>query len=337
VIECIFTIDYEIYGNGRGSLDELVYQPTKRLIALFRKWNVPLVVFVEAAELEMIEAKGTDKAIDAVRKQISEMSREGFEIALHLHPQWYRAQYENGAWRLDYSEYNLCTLTRERIREIVRQGTEYLRYAVQHRAFSPISFRAGNWLFQPARTAASVLAEHGFRIDSSVFKGGRQRTHGLDYRAALRNGYFWKFNEDVNVPDPTGILLEIPTYSVMVPSWKMLAGKRIGLQRKAGISSTTIMNRREKVNRVLDRLRPRYPLKLDFCRMTLKELTSTFEHAVHDDLMDPESYRPLVAIGHSKDLLDFETVDGFLSYLKHRDIGAVTLQDALPKTNVVFG
>ena len=27
MIECIFTIDYEIYGNGEGSLQQLVYEP----------------------------------------------------------------------------------------------------------------------------------------------------------------------------------------------------------------------------------------------------------------------------------------------------------------------
>ena len=35
MIECIFTIDYEIYGNGQGSLKELVYDPMERLLAIF--------------------------------------------------------------------------------------------------------------------------------------------------------------------------------------------------------------------------------------------------------------------------------------------------------------
>ena len=31
MIECIFTIDYEIYGNGEGSLKELVFEPASVL------------------------------------------------------------------------------------------------------------------------------------------------------------------------------------------------------------------------------------------------------------------------------------------------------------------
>src|SRR6266581_2222444 len=140
MIECIFTIDYEIYGNGEGSLDELVYSPTKQLIALFRKWRVPVVVFVEVAELEMIEAMGTDPAIDSVRRQIREIHHNGFEIALHLHPQWYNARYVNGRWILDYTEYNLCTLKRERIEQMIGRGINYLQHAVDQSGFIPTSF-----------------------------------------------------------------------------------------------------------------------------------------------------------------------------------------------------
>jgi len=45
MIECIFTIDYEIYGNGEGSLKEHVYKPAEKLMAIFRERNVRFVSF----------------------------------------------------------------------------------------------------------------------------------------------------------------------------------------------------------------------------------------------------------------------------------------------------
>jgi hypothetical protein len=329
MVECIFTLDYEIYGNGQGSLEELVHTPAKALITLFEKSRVPLVAFVEAAELRAIEAKGTDKAIDAVRRQIREMRQKGCEIALHLHPQWCNARYERGRWLLDECEVNLGTLKRERIEQIVRHGIEYLRYALEDTRFNPLSFRAGNWLFQPTRTVAWVLAANGLRIDSSVFKGGLQRNQKLDYRPALGNGNFWKFSNDVNVSEPEGMLLEIPTHSVMVPCWRMLTGKRLRLQRKS--PSDNGLSLRQKVNNYLDKSRPRYPLKFDFCRMTLKELIATVQDVVAEDQQYPEAYRPLVAIGHTKDLIDCATVEAFLRYLKEKGIAVINLQDALSK------
>jgi hypothetical protein len=330
MIEFVFTIDYEIYGDGTGLLKDLVYEPALRLTDLFRNWNASFVAFVEVAELEKIEACGTDPAIDLVKKQIEEFYRDGFEVGLHLHPQWCNARYERGAWDLDYSEYNLCRLPRTRIAEIVDGSLAYARYAVNCSDFTPLSFRAGNWLFQPTQTAARVLAEKGLKIDSSVFKGGLQHLHGLDYRPALKNSYYWSFGRDVNEQDPLGPWVEVPIYTDMVPFWRMATPKRLGMRNGAGARNQG-HGAGQKWSRLRDRLRFHYPLKLDFCRMTLGELTSMMDRIIREDQEDPETFRPVVAIGHTKDLTDFDTVDSFLSFLKMNRIAISTFPDIYPK------
>ena len=77
MIKCIFTIDYEIYGNGTGALNELVYEPTERCCSVFEKWGARFVNYVEVAEFERIEAAGTDAAIGLVNQQVKEMHRRG--------------------------------------------------------------------------------------------------------------------------------------------------------------------------------------------------------------------------------------------------------------------
>ncbi len=328
MIECIFTLDYELYGNGAGSLKELVYEPAERLREIFFKWNARFVNFVEVAEFNQIDAWGTDPAIDLVKRQIREFHQEGFEIGLHLHPQWSNGRYEKGKWILDYDEYNLCTLVRPRISEIVDQSLAYLRDAVGESSFTPLSFRAGNWLFQPTEIAASVLADKGIQIDSSVFKGGLQHDNGLDYRPALQNGYYWTFGQDVNEPDPMGKWIEVPIHTEMVPIWKMPTSKRLGF---AGGPTMGTRGTKQKLNRALDLLRFSYPRKLDFCRMTLSELTSTLEGIVGEDRGSPDAYKPIVAIGHTKDLTDPQTVDSFLSFLRHNQIEISTFEAAHSK------
>jgi hypothetical protein len=317
MIECIFTVDYEIYGNGGGSLKELVYEPMERLRAVFAKWNARFVTFVEAAELEMIEKHHADTAISDVLRQLGEMFDQGYEIGLHLHPQWYNAGYENGEWHLDYNEYNLCTLPYERIVQIVDRSIAYLRRVVGMADFTPLSFRAGNWLFQPTKTAAGVLADRGIKVDSSVFKGGLMRQHKLDYRAASGNGLYWRFSRDVTKVEEHGALLEFPIHTEMVPFWKMLTRKRVGLQRTKNTAPAT--GGLKRPNRLMDYLRPWYPLKLDFCRMTQDELISMVERAVEHE-KNKQIYVPLVAIGHTKDLVDVNTVDAFMRYLSDKGI-----------------
>jgi len=196
--------------------------------------------------------------------------------------------------------------------------------------FTPLSFRAGNWLFQPTRNLAKVLVDRGFKVDSSIFKGGVQHQHKLDYRRALNNGYYWFFADDVNVPDSKGTLIEFPVYTKMVPLWELLTAKRIGLQRKAPAKTQT---GKERLLRLLDFLRICHPLKFDFCRMTMKELTLMLSREIQQDQKDPDLFRPVIAIGHTKDLIDFETVDSFLCYLRRKDIPISTFREIYYKCN----
>ncbi len=180
-------------------------------------------------------------------------------------------------------------------------------------------------MLQPTSLAAHVLAQRGIKVDSSVYKGGLSRQHKLDYRRALRNGYYWRFTNHADVPTHQGLLLELPIHTQMVAAWKMLTHKRIGLQRKG---SSGVETSKDMMPRLLDFLRFRYPLKLDFCRMTLNELVHMVDAVIKDDHEDPRSFRPIVAIGHTKDLIDLATVEAFLSYLGDKGIAVSTFEKA---------
>jgi len=114
----------------------------------------------------------------------------------------------------------------------------------------------------------------------------------------------------------------------MVPFWKMATGKRIGLQQKSG---GRVKSGKGRFSRLTDFLRFRYPQKLDFCRMTKDELTSMMDRVLEEDQASPTEYRPIVAIGHTKDLVDTETVEAFLSYLDKKKIPVTTFEKIYPK------
>jgi hypothetical protein len=245
-----------------------------------------------------------------------------------LHPQWYNARHDDTQWRLDYGEYNLCRLSPERIDQIIDRSIAYLQRVLGAPGYNPLSFRAGNWLLQPTGAAAKSLAGHGIKVDSSVFKGGLQHQCDLDYRGSRKNGYYWAFSEDVNVPDPRGILLEIPTFTKMVPIWKMFTAKRIGLQQR-GPANT--QHRQKQLARLRDFSRFRHPMKLDFCRLTATEMIRMFDREMEKDRRNPAIFRPIVAIGHTKDLVDLDTIESFLSYLRGQGVPVSTFRDVHDK------
>jgi hypothetical protein len=319
MIECIFTLDYEIYGNGQGSLRELVLDPTQRLAEVFQKFDAPFVVFAEAVEFGKMEEAQCDPDTARVRAQMRELRAAGHEIALHLHPWWANARYEGGRWHLDWSERNICALQPERVEAIVSNAIRYLRDSLNDPHFTPLSFRSGLWVMQPTPVIAKVLARHGVEVDSSLFKGGRVRGLGLDYRPAIATGRSWRFSNDVNMPDPHGTLLEIPIHTQMVPFWQMLGGKRLKLHsqtRKASEGSPLPRCWR-------DFLRFRYPRKLDFCRMTFEEMREAITRVLEEEQRRKE-HSPIVAIGHSKDFVDPDAVRDFLAFLRDQGVAVTT-------------
>ncbi len=213
----------------------------------------------------------------------------------------------------------------DRVEAIVSGAIRYLREALDDPRFTPLAFRAGQWAIQPTPVIVRLLARHGVRVDSSVFKGGRLHGLGLDYRPALGNGRFWRFGNDVNVPDPNGALWEIPIHTQLVPLWQMLGRKRLKLQSKTRSASQGS----PLPHHLRDFLRFRYPRKLDFCRMTFDEMREAVEGVLEEKQVRPGESSPLVAIGHSKDFVDSEAVRRFLAFLEKRGIPVTTFSRLL--------
>ncbi|MBC7349711.1 MAG: hypothetical protein H5U05_07040 [Candidatus Aminicenantes bacterium] len=329
MIDFIFTLDYEIYGQGYGNLKELVYEPSERLLELFSKYNQEIVFFIEVAELETIEKLTADPTIRIIKNQIIKLKRLGFELGLHIHPQWYGARLEPDKWVLNFDQYNLCLLSADKIHELVNRALNYFRYLSDDSTFTPLSFRAGNWLMSPTERITRVLADAGLKIDSSVYKGGYQHLFGLDYRRAPRHLYYWKFSDDVNTPDDNGFLTELPIYTKMVPICRFMTKRRLALEKKA--NEEPMILKKRLTSRLRDFLRFYVPLKFDFCRLSLNELKSMVNEIIKKDMESPSAYKPIVLIGHTKDAPDYQSIESFLIYLKEKGIGTTSLSQALKK------
>jgi hypothetical protein len=269
-------------------------------------------VFAEAVEFARIEEAGSDPDTAAVRAQLRRLRAAGHEIALHLHPWWASGRYEGGQWQLEWTERNICSLPPDRVEAIVSNAIAYLRAALDDPAFAPFSFRSGLWAMQPTQVIANTLIGHGIRLDSSVFRGGRIHSLGLDYRSCARIDGFWNFSTDVAVPDPYGALWE-------------LSGKRVTLHNKVPRAANgTPLPRGWR-----DYLRLLYPRKLDFCRMTFDEMRETIERVLSQQRHRAEERSILVAIGHSKDFVDADDVRRLLEFFRRNAISVTTFCRAI--------
>ncbi len=325
MLKLIVTVDYEIFGNGTGSIAEHVVAPTQRLADLFDRHGHKFVVFAELAELEMIERCGSDPDIGRARQQIRALYDRDYEIGLHLHSWWYNARHEGGRWALDYTEYNLCELPAPRVASAVDRSLDYLRGIVGSPDFTPVAFRAGHLLLQPTQPLAGILASRGIRVDSSVYKGGVWREYRQDYRPASRNGWYWRFGKSVNDADRNGPLLEIPIHTTMVPIWKAFSARRVRqkLQPRPGHRTAE----KGVTRRPIDYLRPTYPVKLDYCSMGSREILGVLGDLQRTDSQDSGSVKPIVLIGHSKELVDLTAIANVLAFARDTGIAVTTFRD----------
>lgn len=315
MINLIFSLDYEIYGNGEGDIRELIFLPTERLISIFDKYGAKLSIFVETAELQAIKEVFPDK-VAGVEEQLKKAFDSGHDVQLHLHPQWINSKYEEGRWHLDFSEYNLARLGKEKIRYYLSEGKTYLESIINDKKYHCHTFRAGNWLLQPSKEIIEVLIEMGFRYDSSVFKGGYDPQLGLDYRKAASSIHSWKIRaENVNECDRIGKLIEIPIFTKYVFITSMFTGKRKKIQKRSASHQKEHLAKGFFfiINSIIQKFRIFYPKKFDFCRMTLQEMTKFLDQIIKK-YDHSEKNIPVVLIGHSKDFEDDGAIENFFKY-----------------------
>jgi hypothetical protein len=316
----IFTLDYEIHGNGEGCPYRLMVEPTARMLDQFDRFGAKLTIMAEVAEIARYRQFADEQREDrfhfaAIVDQLRDAIARGHDVQLHLHPSYFNARHVVGRWSQDWSEYDFARLEPERLSELVRFGKSFLEALLQpiDRSYRCNVFRAANWSMVPSRNVVRALADSGFCIDTSVYKyGTRDNGVHFDYTAAPSPVVPWKVAEDdVCMRSVDGPLWEFPIYSEHRP-----IGAFLTLQRIHRASLGTLHRHRFAANRgeepstrrsvrkkraILD---PRgwmgkHAWKADFNQCTGRQLIGALERAACT-YCESETDLPFVLIGHSK-------------------------------------
>jgi len=319
MLKVLFTLDYEIHGNGEGCPYALMVEPTRRMMDLFDRYGAKLTIMADVAEIlkfrEYKERFGRDDYhYEAIADQLREAIRRGHDVQLHLHASYFNAHFAEGRWHQDWSDYNFASLPIERLNEIVRIGKSYLEELLLtvEPGYECIAFRAANWAVSPSRNVVRALLNNGIRVETSVFKyGRRQGIVSFDYTNAWSDLIPWPVDEnDVCAKSEAGQLVEFPIYCENRWVGAFLTRNRVGriMQSRAhrivgagsgynGLSSGNSTIR--KALGKLSMLGRRHAWKADFNQCTGRQLIGALNRAqsryaaLSDDL-------PFVLIGHSK-------------------------------------
>ncbi len=328
--ELIITLDYELPADGLGDVRRQMINPTRALIEACEEQGAKLTIMLEIGEFWAFDdprnsafkrSIGYDPAQE-IRDQLTDAVQRGHDVQLHLHPHWLEAAWIQETWHLNYGCYYLTCLEDEEMVSVLKRGKTELESMLRpvHSDYECIGFRAGHWATAPSDRYLTALREAGLESDTSVFKWGSAGNGALsyDYRHAFSNVEAWYSDpSDISLSSPEGSILEVPIATELSGILGMVTPKRLSLLRTLYLGEdrqiarslhATHSGREAKSSfqlvgaiRKLKRLIGKHPKKLDFCKLTSREMLSMVERFVHEsEAFDTSLPIPLVMIGHSK-------------------------------------
>jgi hypothetical protein len=238
-IHLVLTDDWELRGDGSGNMRAIQFDTMRGLCDVYERhgfrgsFNVELM-----QQLAHLEQAARHPELGALASEwdsaVQEAYRRGHDIQLHLHPQWTRAEYEGGSWRLD-GAWSLTAYDADEIKSMLRRSRTYLEQLL--RPIDPdyrcLTYRSGSWCIAPSDAALTALAEEGVVVDMSIVDGAHYENPrvSVDYRSI--DEPFLPFYPDMRdarrLADRPQPIVCVPTHSFS--GWN---GLRHGRMRSSG-------------------------------------------------------------------------------------------------------
>jgi hypothetical protein len=248
--------DWELRGNGSGNVVDLQFNNSVRLMESFKKLGIRSTFNIEVMQQLAFENYagnyGTirdqrDSWINAVKI----MQENGFDIQLHIHPQWHGASFNGKLWKMG-TKWNIIDYPDDLIDKFVDDSLKYLSSQFN---VHPVSFCGGaGGVCPPTRPLFEILEKKGIRVDISIVNGLYSNTGHikLDYTSIESPylPYFPDYDDVRNVSSIKTKIIEIPTQSVL-RDFKYLSGKalkKILSGKKTGHKENITENNGKSVN-----------------------------------------------------------------------------------------
>ncbi|MBN2144933.1 MAG: hypothetical protein JW774_09945 [Candidatus Aureabacteria bacterium] len=325
MLNLICTADYELFFSKNNNPEEILIQPTDRLLKIFSKYQQPITLFADVCCILRLKELGDDFAFKMEEQLISAV-RCGHDVQLHVHPHWLFADFNNGEWSFDKKYYKIQNLGFDRSETDIRKsGYALLKNAKKYLEnlltsvnpdYKCIAFRAGGWCIQPELEYTAALSELGITIDSSVIYGGKsmEEMNSHDFTDVPKGNYFFKDNIHIKINQSQGALYEVPVIGLTFP-WnlvkflhiRMLTPKKNHIFVKNMGNFVVGKNKKPLINKIISRY--------------FSPLSLTFDAQIYEDnlhilnrYINKNSWSSAALISHPKIFCDgvYQEIDTFV-------------------------
>lgn len=358
------TDDWELRGDGSGDMDAIQLEPMRRLASLYEKNGARGSFFVEVMQQRTFRCFQSEhpelKALaDRWEAQVRDVYQRGHDIQLHIHPQWTRAEYQGGSWKLE-GEWSILDYSPEEADRLILEGKNFLEDIL--RPVDPdyrcLAFRAGAWCVAPSPHILSQLAKAGIILDASIVEGINIHTRNLQLNYTNCEESFLPFYPNMQdarkVSSQKEKIICVPTCHFIEPKWfifrrhlKMawrlvrnrFAGshKGTGKETNGGEPQPSEYGEWERVNasipsKIVRQLRPYLnegayqigdlsALEYPWLRCMMKSIRKRARSSGLSGI-------PVILENHTKEIRDFKDIERFISdCARAEDIQFITLTE----------
>jgi len=314
----IIADDWELRGDGSGDVIALQYENALKLMELFESLKINMTFNIEVMQQISFERYSSvylsiKKYKEYWKKTISIMLDRGFDVQLHIHPQWFTANYDGEYWRLD-KRWNISDYTEEQIEFFIKNSLDYI--SENFDGLKPISFRGGAWGVWPSGVLFPILEKYGIKIDISMVNGlfSNSENMNLDYRdlESPYLPYYPDYNDVRKISKKITEIIEIPTQSFK-RDWKFKIKKAYLKFLSTDIkgSKDKIISNRSKnfgLNENIKKIKKDYII-MDLANLDLSALKIGFDILIKRALISDfkgSVITPLVLESHTKDLNNYQ-------------------------------
>lgn len=330
------TLDYELWGNGTGSVFEDIVYPTEKFLKICDQYNIKTTIFFEVVEYWKIKEQWengekmgySQNPSVAMEKQIIEASKKGHDIQLHIHPQWINSHYSDGKWVLDNRFWRLSavpllpsSMLNMGLDELLKKGKETLESIIRpHVAnYKCNILRAGGFNIDPSKDIISVLSKYGFELDSSVFAGGYEngKLSKYDFRDITSSTPYWYASKNDIKQQGKSNLIELSMFSYPVRRiFKYSFSRLLNAYKNKAKVMETVQNKTDKKSKLekIKYLFEKEHVTFDFCLFSFSQYKRFFRRSAKIVKISEYKYHPIVLIGHSK---AFNNEQSFTKMLKY--------------------
>lgn len=319
-LSVLFTLDYEVFGDGSGDpLREQVI-PTRYLMDILELYDARLTLFFEYGQYLAYQKFGLSdpwylRRNEAITAQLRDAVSRGHDVQLHLHPTWRNAQLISGEIRLDTTSFDVSELPPTELTDLLSDGKRFLEGLLRavDDDYRCVAFRAGAWSASRQAPYLAALAASGFLCDSSVVPGARYASsYGrFDYTQAPTELGWWRVSDRLDCPDPDGAIVELPIYA-RIERFAFLRYVNGQYRRMSRLVKEfyphKLTDRGLGFWGRLEKILARSYVMADFNALDAESLASLVRLATTDRR---EPWSPLVFIGHSKSCYHLDELHRF--------------------------